>query len=96
MYVVVDLRPNSSTFGRWHGETLTVANPTALYVPKGLAHGYLTLENDSSMVYQMDIAYQKDAAAGFRWDDRDVDIAWPFEPTLIGSRDRTLPPIKDL
>lgn len=94
--VLVDLRPESATFGHWHGETLTSEHPTALYVPRSFAHGYLTLEDDSSMVYQMDAAYVPDAAAGFCWDDADVAIAWPFEPTLISSRDRTLPAFSEL
>ena len=84
------------TFGHWHGEVLSSERPTALYVPKDFAHGYLTLEDDSSMVYQMDVAHVPDAAGGFRWDDADVGIAWPFDPIVVSSRDRTLPGFKEL
>ena len=60
-------------------------------MPEGFAHGFLTLEDDSSVFYQMSETYEPSHAAGVRWNDPAFGIAWPFEPTVMAERDRTYP-----
>jgi len=89
--VVVDLRRASPTFGRWHGVELTAENARQLYVPEGCAHGYLTLVEDTELVYSTTHAYAPAAAGGVRFDDPAFGIAWPFAPALVSAADRTWP-----
>jgi dTDP-4-dehydrorhamnose 3,5-epimerase len=89
--VAIDLRPASPTFRQWYGIELTRRNRRMLYIPGGFAHGYLTLEDDSEISYQMSTPYKADAAAGVRWDDAAFAIRWPQPVTTIHDRDRTYP-----
>jgi dTDP-4-dehydrorhamnose 3,5-epimerase len=89
--VVVDVREGSPTRGRWHGVTLSAAERNQLYVPKGFAHGFLTLVDEVEVAYQMSVPYAPESAAGFRYDDPTFAIAWPFPPTVIAPRDLDLP-----
>ncbi|MEM7409544.1 MAG: dTDP-4-dehydrorhamnose 3,5-epimerase [Myxococcota bacterium] len=86
--VLVDLRPESKTHHQWISVELASDRAEALYVPAGLAHGFLTLSDDAVVFYQMSTPYQPDAAAGLRWDDPALDITWPFAPEVISDRDR--------
>lgn len=94
--VAVDLRKDSSTFGQWFGVVLSQNNGLSLYVPKGFAHGFLTLEDESDVYYQMAGTYVPDSAAGVRWDDPALAISWPTEPSTISDRDRALPNLSDI
>ena len=89
--VAVDIRPASPTFRQWFGVELSAANGKALMVPKGCAHGFLTLEADCLVDYAMDEDYAPELARGARWDDPAFAIAWPFAPSAIGPRDRVWP-----
>jgi len=89
--VVIDLRPESSTFRQWTGLTLTAANRQMLYIPEGCAHGFLTLEDQTEVLYQMSEFYHADSARGVRWDDPAFCIQWPATPELMSERDRTYP-----
>jgi dTDP-4-dehydrorhamnose 3,5-epimerase len=89
--VAVDLRPESPTYCRWVGAELTADNRRSLYVPGGLAHGFLTLVGQSEVLYQMSVPYQPGAGAGVRWDDPAFGIVWPFAPRLMAERDATYP-----
>lgn len=89
--VMVDLRTESSTRGQWFGTELSAANARALHIPAGFAHGFLTLEDDSVVHYQISDFYVPDAGRGIRWDDPSLAISWPFPPTCISDRDRALP-----
>jgi dTDP-4-dehydrorhamnose 3,5-epimerase len=89
--VIVDLRPGSATFARWTAVTLTAESRRALYVPEGFAHGYLTLEPDSEVWYQMSAPHEREAARGFRWNDPRFRIEWPREPAVVSERDRVWP-----
>jgi dTDP-4-dehydrorhamnose 3,5-epimerase len=89
--VVIDLRPESPTFKQWSGLTLTAANRQMLYIPEGCAHGFLTLEDQTEVLYQMSELYQADSARGVRWDDPAFRIQWPAIPELMSERDRTYP-----
>lgn len=89
--VVLDLRPDSPAFRRWHGEVLSAANRRMLYVPEGCAHGLLTLADATEVAYLISRAYAPEQARGVRWDDPAFGIAWPEPVRLIGERDRTYP-----
>jgi dTDP-4-dehydrorhamnose 3,5-epimerase len=89
--VVVDLRLASPTHGQWHAVDLDAAGGDALYVPPGLAHGYLTLMDNTVVTYQMTDSHHPDAERGIRWDDPELCIPWPFPPAVISPRDRDLP-----
>jgi dTDP-4-dehydrorhamnose 3,5-epimerase len=85
--VAVDLRPDSPTYLAWCGETLTAANALALYVPKGCAHGFMTLEDASEVLYAISELYAPDHARGVRWNDPAVGVVWPREPARMSARD---------
>ena len=95
--VIVDLRPNSSTYGSWTSVVLSAENRGTLYVPEGFAHGYQTLEDGSEVFYQMSQYYAPESALGFRWDDPSIAIRWPdVEERVISDKDRELPYFVDL
>jgi dTDP-4-dehydrorhamnose 3,5-epimerase len=75
--VIVDLRSSSQTFLKWLSIELTAENRRALYVPKGFAHGFLTIEDDSEIFYQMSEFYIPESSGGLRWNDPQVGIEWP-------------------
>ena len=89
--VAVGLRPASPDFCRWVGAELSADRRTALYIPPGFAHGFLTLEDESEVFYQMGASYVPEAARGVRWNDPAFAVAWPFEPAVISARDAALP-----
>jgi len=93
--VALDLRPDSATFERWSGVDLTRENRRALYVPRGCAHGFLTLENDTEVSYQISGRYVPAAATGARWDDPAFRIGWPREVAVINQRDASYPNVAD-
>lgn len=92
--VAVDLRPGSPTFRSWVGQTLSAASRTMLYIPKGLAHGFITLTDDAEVFYQMSEAYHPESAGGFPWNDPAFAIDWPEAPRVISDRDRSRPPFE--
>lgn len=89
--VVVDLRRESPTYGGWMGLELSAENLLALLIPDGVAHGFLTLEPDSDVLYQIAPAYQPGHEAGVRWDDPAFEIEWPAAPQRISERDASYP-----
>ncbi len=89
--VALDLRPESATALRWVGVDLRAGDGRAFYVPAGCAHGYLTLEDDTDILYLVGAAYDPARAGGVRWNDPAFGIAWPAEPELIVERDATYP-----
>ena len=89
--VIVDLRPGSSTFRRWTAVELTAAGGQMLYVPEGLAHGYLTLEDETETLYLISAPYAPEAARGVRWDDPTFGIEWPDEPRVMSDKDKAWP-----
>ena len=89
--VIVDLRPLSSTFRKWAAFELEAVpgKPSKMvYVPRGFAHGFLTLRDDTEVFYQMSEFFVPDAARGFRWNDPAFDIEWPEPVVVISDRDR--------
>lgn len=89
--VIVDLRPDSPTYKKHLSVVLTSENRRMLYVPEGFAHGFLTLEDDTEVFYQISEFYRPESQRGFRWDDPAFAIAWPAEVRLISERDRSYP-----
>jgi dTDP-4-dehydrorhamnose 3,5-epimerase len=89
--VLVDLRGDSPTFGRWFAVDLTAANLKAVYIPAGFAHGFQTLEDQTEVLYQISVPYCPEAARGVRWDDPALGISWPLPPTALSPRDAAWP-----
>ena len=89
--VIVDLRPVSPTFGQYENFLLTSENRRMLFVPKSFAHGFLTLEDETEVFYQMSEFYSPEHSRGFRWNDPRIGIDWPHEINVISARDRNYP-----
>jgi len=89
--VVVDLRSDSPTYRRWTSALLSAENGEALLVPAGCAHGFLTLEDETDVLYQMDRLYEPGHARGLRYDDPALAIAWPAAPRVIAPADLAWP-----
>jgi len=92
--VILDLRPQSPMFTKWVAFMLTGTNRKMLYVPEGCAHGFLTLEDDCEIFYQMSEFYHPESARGVRWNDPAFQISWPSAVRLISERDRAYPDFK--
>lgn len=87
--VLIDLRPQSKTYKKWISIELTAKNRKMLYVPKGLAHGFQTLEDNSEVFYQMSAMFAPEYARGVRWNDPTFSITWPTPiPEVISDKDR--------
>jgi dTDP-4-dehydrorhamnose 3,5-epimerase len=90
--VIIDLRAGSPTFKQWIGVELTAENRQVLYIPKGFAHGFQTLEDNTEVCYQMSAVYAPESARGVRWSDPAFCIAWPqVTGIIINSRDESYP-----
>ena len=89
--VALDLRPDSPTFKQSFAIELTAANGRALFLPEGIAHGFQTLADDSTLFYQMTTAYVAEAASGVRWDDPAFDVDWPLPDPILNDRDLAWP-----
>ncbi len=87
--VCVDLRRSSPTFRKWFGITLSSANRQQLWIPEGFAHGYLTLSEESEVLYKVASFFAPDHQACLKWDDPDIGIDWPLEaPPILSEKDR--------
>ncbi len=86
--VILDLREDSSTFGRWEGFILREDDDRSIYVPNGVAHGFQTLSNDVVMYYQMTTAVSPECSWGVRFDDPYFGISWPLPNPIVSQRDR--------
>ena len=89
--VVVDLRKGSPTFGRWQGFTLSAENFLQLFIPAGLAHGYMTLEPNTEFLYKVDRFYSPEHDGGILCVDPDLGIAWPALEPIMSDKDTRLP-----
>jgi dTDP-4-dehydrorhamnose 3,5-epimerase len=87
--VVLDIRPQSKTFGKWIAEELTEANNRALYIPRELAHGFQTLEDGSEVLYCISQKYSVEHSRGIRWNDPRFGIELPLPVSVINDRDRS-------
>jgi dTDP-4-dehydrorhamnose 3,5-epimerase len=89
--VIVDIRNDSPSYKQHIGITLTPQNRTMLYVPEGFAHGFITLEDNTEVCYQMSDFYSPNHARGFRWNDPSFGVQWPGDVRVISERDRCYP-----
>jgi dTDP-4-dehydrorhamnose 3,5-epimerase len=91
--VVVDLRRGSQSYGQWCSATLTGEGGEQIFVPRGFAHGFCTLEPDTEVAYKVDDYYSPSCEGGIRWDDPGLAIPWPVRPAdaVISEKDSALP-----
>ncbi len=89
--VIVDLRKDSPSYKRWFGLKLTDENYNMLYIPKGLAHGFQTLVEDSVIFYMVTQYYNQQAESGVRWNDPSFNIDWPLDVSEISEKDQAYP-----
>jgi len=95
--VAVDLRSGSSSYGRWVGATLTAQGGEQIFVPRGFAHGYCTLEDGTEVAYKVDDYYAPDCERGLAWDDPTLNVSWPVSSpdAVLSDKDRKLPAFAD-
>ena len=93
--VIVDLRRDSETFGKWEAFELSAENFQMLFVPRGFAHGFITLENNTEVLYKADNFYEPDFEGGIAWNDPDLKINWPLENPILSERDAKWPNLKN-
>ena len=91
MYVAVDIRKDSETFGKWVGIELSESNNRALWVPEGFAHGFAALEENTTVYYKTTNYYSKEYESGIIWNDKDIMIEWPIDNPIISKKDCSLP-----
>ena len=94
--VIIDVRSDSPTYGNWFGVELSEKNYQMLYVPEGFAHGFITLEDETEVNYQVSEFYTPGAEQGIRWNDPAFNIEWPLEPKIISEKDKSWLPYKDV
>lgn len=94
--VIVDIRRDSPTFGKWRAFELTAQNRLAVYAPAGVAHGFQCLTDNCEMYYHMSEFYYPELARGIRWNDPDLNIKWPIENPFLSERDRNLPLLSEV
>lgn len=96
--VAVDIRRGSPTYGKWCGATLTADQGEQLFVPRGFAHAFCTLEPNTEVVYKVDSYYAPACDAGIIWNDPDIAVEWPIAQTdaILSAKDAKLPRLADL
>ena len=93
--VAVDIRKNSSTYGKWVGEILSEENHKSLYIPEGFAHGFCVLSDDAYVFYKVTQEYSPEHARGITWNDSKLNITWPIDTPLLHEKDSQLPLLQD-
>ncbi len=97
--VAVDLRPNSSTFGKWYGIELSCDNGLQFYIPEGFAHGFISLEKNTHFFYKCTDFYYPEDELGIVWNDPDLNIHWPLDQVsevIISEKDKSLPKFEEV
>lgn len=99
--VAVDLRPSSKTYGKWEGVILSEENKKMFLIPKGFAHGFLVLSEEAEFTYKCDDIYNPKAEGGLAWDDKEVNIEWPFgnlgqDEIITSEKDKNWPTLQEL
>ena len=89
--VIVDIRPESPTARQWFGTELTAQNHRSVYVPRGFAHGFISLADDTEVFYMISVPFAPGSGRGLRWNDPALAIRWPISPTVISARDAEFP-----
>ena len=93
--VAVDIREGSETFAQWVAVELTAENKKQLLIPRGFAHGFITLTDDVEIQYKADNFYAPDCDGNIRWDDAQIGIDWPFAPTILADKDAKAPTLSE-
>lgn len=93
--VAVDLRKSSPTYLKWFGLELSAENHKMLMIPKGFAHGFITLEDNCEVQYKVDNIYDKTSDRSIRFDDPDINISWPQMDVILSDKDKYAPLLKD-
>jgi len=94
--VIVDLRKNSPTYRKWQGFKLSADNGQMLFIPKGFAHAFCTLEENTEFMYKVDEFYSPESDSGIAWNDPELNVDWPIESPILSEKDQRLKPLKDL
>jgi dTDP-4-dehydrorhamnose 3,5-epimerase len=94
--VVVDIRKGSPTFGKWIGVIVSEYNKRQIVVPKGFAHGVLTLVPNTEILYKVDEYYSPEHDRAIRWNDPDLNIDWPIKEPILSDKDKNAPFLKDI
>jgi len=93
--VVVDIRKDSPTYGKWISEILSEQNHKLLYIPEGFAHGYCVLSEEADIFYKVNQEYSPENDGGFIWNDPEIAIKWPIDKPIISDKDLKLPLFKN-
>jgi dTDP-4-dehydrorhamnose 3,5-epimerase len=93
--VAVDLRQSSPTFGKWVGEILSAENKKQMWIPKGFAHGFLTLSDTAEFLYKTTDFYSKDHEEAIQWNDKTIGIDWPIKDVSLSSKDKSAVSFKE-
>ncbi len=94
--VVVDIRKNSKTFGKWQGFYISQENHKQLFIPDGFAHGFCVLSSEAHVIYKVSTHFNRDLEQGFLWSDPAIGIKWPVIDPIISQRDLNAPLLKEL
>tara|TARA_B110001454_G_C12607870_1_gene387400 strand:+ start:252 stop:806 length:555 start_codon:yes stop_codon:yes gene_type:complete len=94
--VLVDIRKNSPTYGKYVTKILNEKDHDILYVPEGFAHGFCVLSNYANILYKMSSEYSSESEKGIIWNDLDLDIPWPISNPLVSDKDQSLPRFKNI
>ncbi|MFC2729829.1 MAG: dTDP-4-dehydrorhamnose 3,5-epimerase [Centipeda sp. (in: firmicutes)] len=89
--VAVDIRRGSPTYAKWVGIELSAENHRQLFIPRGFAHGFITLTNDVEVLYKADNLYAPECDGNIRWDDPEIGIKWPIDPVVLSDKDAAAP-----
>ena len=89
--VAVDIRRGSPTYAKWVGIELSAENHRQLFIPRGFAHGFITLTNDVEVLYKADNLYAPEYDGNIRWDDPEIGIKWPIAPVVLSEKDAAAP-----
>ena len=93
--VAVDIRKGSPQYAKWVGATLSATNKKQLFIPRGFAHGFITLTDDVEVQYKADNYYAPDCDGNIRWDDPDINVEWPIAPIILSDKDKAAPLLKE-
>lgn len=94
--VIIDMREESPTYKQWYGQELTSENRKTLYIPGGFAQGFITLQDNSEVSYNVTEFYHPESERGLRYNDPEFGIEWPITPVVISDKDRNCPDFNSL
>jgi dTDP-4-dehydrorhamnose 3,5-epimerase len=94
--VAIDIRKNSPTFGKWHGEILSAENKKQMYIPENFAHGFCVLSDSAEFLYKCTDFYVPGDESGLIWNDPELGIKWPIDEPILSSKDAELPRLSDI